>query len=132
MSPERRGLIGEVLRYLITGGVVTLCQAAIYWGLAEPLGIHPQIANLAGYAAAVLLGYFLHGAITFRGRDRVGSGAARGVRFVLVSLLSLGLNALWVWLTVTRIGGPTWAPIPLMIFVTPVAIFTLNRHWVFR
>lgn len=132
LSPERRALIGQLLRYLITGGIVTLCQAGIYWLLAAPMHIHPQLANVAGYVVAVVLGYFLHGAFTFRGHGSRDAPARRGARFVAVSLLSLALNAFWVWLTVARLGGPIWSPIPLMLFVTPAAVFTLNRQWVFK
>jgi len=83
----------------------------------------------------VALGFVLHGRVTFADPERVGGAAAhaaRGVRFALVSLVSLALNALWVWLAVSWMGWPAWAPIPAMLFVTPGAIFVLNRQWVFR
>lgn len=129
-------MIGQLLRYGLVGGGVTALQAAIYWLLSAHASWHPQYANFAGYIAAVVTGYFAHGAITFRGSGAVvaGAGAAgrRIGRFVTVSLISLALNALWVWLTTKVLGWPLWAPIPLMAVVTPGLVFLLNRQWVFR
>ncbi len=132
LSPERRALFWQLVRYGFTGLFVTACQAAIYWLLAALAGLHPQVANGIGYLAAVAIGYVAHSLFTFRGHGGDDSHAARGARFVLVSLLSYALNAFWVWLCVTHMQWPEWSPIPAMLFVTPAAVFVLNRQWVFR
>lgn len=129
---DRRPLFFQIARYGLTGLFVTACQAAIYWTLAAPAGLHPQLANGAGYVAAVMIGYVTHSAFTFRGHGNRDNQAARGVRFVAVSLVSYALNALWVWLCVTYMRWPEWTPIPAMVFVTPAVVFGLNRQWVFR
>ena len=125
-------LRGQILRYIVTGAGVTALQAAIYWLLAGPVALHEQLANFIGYLAAVVSGYVLHGRFSFRGHGRRDRPLERAVRFVLVSLLSLALNAFWVWLCVRWAGWPVWSPIPLMGGVTPAFVFLLNRHWVFR
>lgn len=127
-----RAMIGQLLRYGLVGGGVTALQAAVYWLLAQQIGWHPQLANFAGYVCAVVVGYFAHGAITFKGHEGQGPSASRMMRFVAVSLLSLALNALWVWLMVDFLRYPLWSPIPLMGLVTPAIVFVLNRQWVFR
>lgn len=132
---ERRKLALQLLRYAIVGFGVTSVQAAIYWLLATHSGVHSQIANFAGYVAAVLLGYIFHGRYTFADPARAGgtgAHAARGARFVIASLASLGLNALWVWSCVSFMDWPTWTPVPAMLFVTPGLVFVLNKKWVFR
>ncbi|WP_294135840.1 GtrA family protein [Sphingobium sp.] len=132
LSPQHRALFWQIVRYGVTGLFVTACQASIYWSLAALAGLHPQLANLIGYGAAVVIGYVSHSAFTFRGHGTRDKAAARGFRFVAVSLVSYALNALWVWLCVTHMGWPEWSPIPAMIFVTPAVMFGLNRQWVFR
>ncbi|EXS69763.1 GtrA family protein [Sphingobium sp. Ant17] len=132
LSPEHWALFWQILRYGVTGLFVTACQAAIYWSLATYAGLHVQLANLIGYGAAVVIGYVAHSAFTFRGQGANDSHAARGAKFVAVSLVSYALNALWVWLCVTHMGWPAWSPIPAMLFVTPALVFVLNRQWVFR
>lgn len=132
LTAERQALFWQIFRYGVTGLFVTACQTAIYWTLAAPVGLHPQIANGIGYLAAVTIGYVTHSAFTFRGHGNRDNQAARGMRFVAVSLISYALNALWVWLCVTHMQWPEWSPIPAMIFVTPATVFGLNRQWVFR
>jgi putative flippase GtrA len=132
LSAERQALVWQLVRYGLTGLFVTACQAAVYWTLAARAGIHPQVANIAGYLVALSLGYVLHGAFTFRGHGARDRPAARGFRFFAASLLSLALNATWVWLCVSLIGWPEWTPIPAMIFVTPALLFVVNRQWVYR
>lgn len=124
-------LAGQIVRYVLVGGFVTALQALTYWLMARFAGVHPQVANVAGYLVAVASGYVLHGRVTFRGQGS-GRDAGRAVRFVTVSLLSLALNALWVQLTTGWMGWPLWSPIPLMALVTPALVFVLNRQWVFR
>ncbi|GLV29292.1 hypothetical protein TomTYG75_18120 [Sphingobium sp. TomTYG75] len=132
LTPERQALFWQIVRYGLSGLFITACQATIYWTLAALAGWHPQLANTTGYVAAVLIGYVTHSLFTFRDQDSDGNHAARGVKFVAVSLLSYALNALWVFLCVTHMKWPEWSPIPAMIFVTPAVVFGLNRQWVFR
>lgn len=129
---RHRALFWQIIRYGVTGLFVTACQAAIYWSLAALAGIHPQIANFVGYLAAVVIGYVSHSLFTFRDHGAMDNHARRGVKFIIVSLVSYTLNALWVFLCVTHMRWPEWSPIPAMIFVTPAVMFGLNRQWVFR
>lgn len=132
LSPEQQALLWQLVRYGVTGLFVTACQAAIYWCLAALVGLHPQVANGIGYLAAVMIGYILHSAFTFRDHGSRDNQGARSIRFIIVSLISLGLNALWVALCVTVMQWPEWSPIPAMIFITPAVVFGLNRQWVFK
>ncbi len=127
-----RSLRGQLIRYGATGGVVTLFGVAAYALAAAALRLHPQIANLIGFAVAVVIGYGLHSRISFRGHGGRDAPAARTARFAVVSLVSYGLNSGWVWLLTGLAGGPFWWAIPFMVGVTPVATFALNRQWVFR
>lgn len=133
MTPDRRALFWQIARYGVTGLFVTACQAAIYWLLAAPVGLHVQVANFIGYVAAVAIGYVSHSAFTFRGHGQAdATHATRGAKFVAASLISFAINATWVYLCVTHMRWPEWSPIPAMIFVTPAAMFLINRQWVFK
>lgn len=127
-----RAMVWQIARYGVVGVGVTALQAGIYWLLAQKGGLHPQLANFIGYICAVVVGYFAHGAITFRGHGQEAASAARMARFAAVSLFSLALNAFWVWLMTGWAKLPVWTPIPLMGGVTPVFVFVLNRQWVYR
>lgn len=123
-------MLAQIVRYTITGGLVTALGAAIYWLLAAFVGIAPLLANLAAYLVMVSTGYVMHSRWSFRGHgDR--RNPLTTLRFFLVSLVSLALNSLFVWLLTGLLAGPKWWPVLTMLFVTPVIVFALNRQWVF-
>jgi putative flippase GtrA len=124
-------MLAQIVRYTITGGFVTAFGAAIYWVLATFLGIAPLVANLAAYLVMVSLGYVMHSRWSFRGHGDRRNPARTTLRFFLVSLVSLALNSLFVWLLTGLLAGPKWWPVLTMLFVTPVIVFALNRQWVF-
>lgn len=123
-------LLGQFVRYALTGGLASLVNIGVYWVLAAR-GMAPNIAWTLGYVAAVAVGYVVHSRWSFRGHGTRDNLARTGGRFVIVSLVSFGLNQLWVWLLVVRLGLPLWSPYPLVLGVTPLIVFALNRRWVF-
>ena len=130
--PERHSeLLGQLFRYALTGGLASVVNIGVYWVLALR-GMDPNLAWTAGFVAAVIVGYVVHSRWSFRGHGRRDNLARTGSRFVIVSLVSFGLNQLWVWLTVREFGLPLWAPYPLVLGVTPFVVFALNRRWVFN
>lgn len=123
-------LLGQLVRYALTGGLASIVNIGVYWVLAAR-GMDPNLAWGIGFVAAVLVGYAVHSRWSFRGHGRRDNLARTGGRFVIVSLVSFGLNSFWVWLTVQKLELPLWAPYPLVLAVTPLVVFALNRRWVF-
>jgi putative flippase GtrA len=124
-------LAGQLARFAITGGIVTALGAGAYWVLATFFGVAPLVANLVGYLLAVSSGYVLHSRWSFRGHGRRDNPARTTSRFFAVSLISLLLNSLFVWLLTGLLQGPTWWPLLPMLLITPLVTFALNRRWVF-
>ena len=124
-------LLGQLLRFGMVGGFVTALGVAAYWIPATFMGVPPLLANLLGYAVAVAFGYVLHSKVSFRGHGSRDNPGQRTFRFVVVSLVSLGLNSLFVGVLTGPLDGPTWWPVIPMLFVTPLVTFSLNRQWVF-
>lgn len=125
-------LIAQIIRYGLTGGFVTVVAAAIYWILADPVGVDPQLSNAIAWLFAVFAGYAIHSRWSFKGHGSTASEAVITIRFFMVALIGLGINSFWVQLMTGWLGGPDWWPVPLLIFATPVLVFPLNRYWVFR
>ena len=130
LSGEHREIAGQLVRYGLTGGLASIVNIGVYWALALG-GMDPNLAWTAGYLAAVLFGYVVHSRWSFRGHGRRDNLARTGGRFFAVSLVSFALNQLWVWLLVRHFALPLWAPYPLVLGVTPLIVFSLNRRWVF-
>lgn len=131
LIPEHRTIAAQLARFVISGGLVTALGILVYALIALVLRWHPQLGNLLAYLVAAGTGYVLHSRWSFRGHGRRDNLARTSSRFVIVSLISLGLNSFWVWLFTNPLGmGPAWPILP-MLFVTPLVTFTLNRQWAF-
>jgi len=129
LPPERRTVLLQLARFVVAGGIVTALGVAVYAIVALGLRWHPQIGNLLAYAVAMATGYVMHSRWSFR--DHGTRTRATGIKFVIVSLLSLAMNSFWVWLATGPMGlSPAWPIVP-MLFVTPAVTFVLNRQWVF-
>jgi putative flippase GtrA len=127
---EHKEVVGQLLRYGLTGGVASVVNIGVYWALAAG-GMDPNLAWTAGFLAAVLVGYVIHSRWSFKGHGRRDNLARTGGRFFAVSLVSFALNQLWVWLLVRHFELPLWSPYPLVLGLTPLIVFSLNRRWVF-
>lgn len=131
LNPEHRTIAAQLLRFVVSGGLVTALGVGVYALVALGLRWHPQLGNLLAYLTAAGTGYLLHSRWSFRGHGRRDNLARTGSRFLIVSFVSLGLNSFWVWLCTEPLAlSPAWPILP-MLFVTPLVTFTLNRQWVF-
>jgi putative flippase GtrA len=129
LSPERRQVLGQLFRFIVTGALVTALGVGVYALAALVLGWHPQIANVLAYLAAMATGYVMHSRWSFR--DHGTRSRSTSIKFVVVSLISLGLNSSWIAIMTGPMGlSPAWPILP-MLFVTPAVTFVLNRQWVF-
>jgi len=128
---HRRRFVGQLLRFIITGGFVTALGVGVYALVALGLRWNPQLGNFLAYVVAVVTGYVMHSQWSFRGHGAKRDNKTR-LRFATVSVISYALNSFWVWLLFTRLDLGRAAPILPMLFVTPIVTFTLNRRWVFR
>ena len=127
---ERRAVLAQLFRFILSGGFVTALGVGIYAIVALGLRWHPQVGNLLAYLVAMGTGYVLHSKWSFKGHG--SRTQTTGIKFVTVSLISLALNSFWVWLLTEPLKlDPEWPMVP-MVFVTPAVTFLLNRQWVFR
>jgi putative flippase GtrA len=124
-------VLGQLIRFGLVGGFVTALGVVAYYVPATYFGVPPLLANLLGYLVAAAFGYVLHSKVSFRGHGARDRPVQRTTRFFIVSLVSLNLNSLFVWVLTGLLGGPTWWPVVPMLFVTPLVTFALNRQWVF-
>lgn len=124
-------LIGQLIRFGLTGGLLTVLVAAGYWVVAELFGVEPMLSMTINYLVFTALGYLLHSRWSFRGHGRRDRPGVRTVRFFTVNTLGFLSNQFFVWLLVKQLGGPTWWPVIPILFVTPLLTFALNRRWVF-
>ncbi|MBA3527485.1 MAG: GtrA family protein [Pseudomonadota bacterium] len=129
LPADRREMVGQLLRFIVTGALVTALGVGVYALAALVLDWHPQLANILAYLAAMATGYVMHSRWSFR--DHGTRTRSTSIKFVVVSLISLGLNSSWIAIMTGPMAlSPAWPILP-MLFVTPAVTFVLNRQWVF-
>lgn len=124
-------VIRQALRFIFSGGLLTLAVAASYWILAGPMRVNPMVSLLSVFIIFTLVGYVVHSRFSFRGHGSRGTNALRTIRFFVVSIAALCINQLFVWFLTDYLNGPVWWPILPIVFVTPVFTFFSNRRWVY-
>lgn len=137
-AAEGRGLLGhpvlgQLMRFLVAGGISTLIYTAVYLPLALWV-FGRERAVLAvpfAFAAAVSAGFVLHSAWSFKGHGRRDVPGQRA-KFVGVQGVGLGLHALITWIVTDWLGQPAWVPLIPGLMIVPFVTFWLNRQWVFR
>lgn len=124
-------LLGQLVRFGISGVLLTVFVAGLYWIIATPFGVDAMVSLTLSYVIGTAVGFVVHSEYSFKGHGSRDRKAVRTVRFFLVNGLGFLLNQFFVWLLVKHLDGPTWWPILPMLFVTPLVTFGLNRRWVF-
>ena len=124
-------VLGQVIRFGLTGLLLTVLVAAAYWAIAEFTGIDPLLSMTLVYLTFTGVGYLLHSRWSFKGHGDRNNAGLRTTRFFVVNTLGFVVNQFFVWLLTKYLGGPVWWPVIPVIFVTPVLTFSLNRKWVF-
>jgi putative flippase GtrA len=129
---ERHGeILGQLIRFGLTGGLLTVLVAGGYWLVATLLHVEPMLSLTLNFVLFTGLGYLLHSRFSFRGHGARDRAAARTARFFTVNVIGFLSNQFFVWLLVKQLDGPTWWPVLPILFVTPLLTFALNRRWVF-
>lgn len=125
------GMLGQLIRFGIAGGITTALYSAVYSPLAAYQITSEQVANICGYLVAMASGWLIHGKWSFRGHGAQASQTTW--RFFVVSLVSFGMNTFFIWVLTddAMLAGPWWWPLIPVLFVTPLVTFALNRIWVF-
>jgi putative flippase GtrA len=128
---DRAVLLGQIVRFGLTGGLLTILVAFGYWAIATVFAIDPNLSLLIVFVVASGLGYLLHSRWSFKGHGSRDQAHIRSMRFAITNSLGFLSNQFFVWLLVKHFGGPTWWPVIPIVLITPVLTFTLNRRWVF-
>ena len=122
----------QFIRFGLVGVFVTLVNFGVYWAGVKWFGLDPNLTWAIGFVVAFVIGYQLQSKWSFAGHGGERKALVHGSRYLAVALVGFAVNSLWVWLCVRWLGLPTWSPLPLVLFVTPLLVFLMNRIWVFR
>ena len=128
---DNRLLLGQLVRFGLTGVLLTLLVAGGYWILADVFGVEPMLSMTLNYLVFTALGYVLHSRFSFKGHGARDNARTRTIRFFVVNTSGFLANQFFIWLLVKQLGGPVWWSVIPIVFATPLLTFSLNRRWVF-
>jgi putative flippase GtrA len=113
---------GEILRFLLTGGVNTAVTYAIY--LLAALLVRYQVAYAICFVTGILLSYWLNLRFVFR---QAGNWRKLS-RYPLVYAVQYVVGALLLEVLVQALGVPVWiAPLVVVASTLPLT-FLLSKH----
>jgi putative flippase GtrA len=127
------GMLGQMIRFGVAGGISTLIYSAVYL----PLTIwvfpreHAVYAVPFAFAVAVTAGFFLHSRWSFKGHGSHEPGGHQQLKFVGVQASGMALNAAITWIGTAQLGLPAWAPLLPAVALATIFTFILNRWLVF-
>lgn len=128
---KRNALLGQLLRYGITGAGLALAFALVYEAVLRVVAEAPQLANVVAFLASTSLGYVVHSRWSFRGHGLSEAFWSSAAKFFCVNLASFAVNVFWVWLLVNQMGLSPHAPLLPILGLTPWLSFWVNRNWTF-
>jgi putative flippase GtrA len=127
------GMLGQLIRFGIAGGVSTLIYSAVYLPLTLFVfsRAHAVYAVPFAFAVAVTAGFFLHSRWSFKGHGTREPGGTQQAKFVVVQASGMALNAVITWFGTAWLGLPPWAPLLPAVALATIFTFILNRWLVF-
>ena len=119
---------GELLRFAVIGVLATLTHVACYLALYPGMLSSAAAANVVAFSLAVFVSYLGNARWVFPHSE---GGRAEVVKFCVSALTGLGLNTFFAWYLVDVRGASRYLSVALMVSVTPLAVFALNKYFVF-
>ena len=102
---EVRSLVLKFLKFGVVGASGIVIHGGLLYLLRDVVGINQFLANVIGFVAAASSNYVLNRVWTFRSREtQVG---VEYLKFILVSVVGLGINTGSLWLLTRLI--PAWS-----------------------
>jgi putative flippase GtrA len=119
----------QLAKFCVVGATGYVVNLAVYTFLLDVVGLHYLVAAVGSFLVAVANNYTWNRHWTFRvERGHIG---AQGLRFLVVSTLSLIANLVVLHLLVTAGVGEILAQAAAIVLVTPLN-FVGNKLWSFR
>jgi putative flippase GtrA len=120
--------LGQLGRYLISGGTAVLVHMLLLLGLVELLSVHKVLATTIGFAVGSAVNYTLQYHFVFRSTCPHLNSA---FRYIGVTTSMLGLNSLLFWVLITSLALWYMAAQALTISIIFLLNFLVNRSFTF-
>ncbi|MCW5568289.1 MAG: GtrA family protein [Dokdonella sp.] len=131
-DPSPPVLARQGSRFLLVGGLQLLLDWLVFV-LSTSMGVPAAPGNVAGRVTGALLGFWLHGRVTFARPGERRLGWRRFLRYLVVWLALTTLSTALVGLVAAQLGlQQAWLAKPLVEGALAVLAFFLWRQVVYR
>lgn len=94
---DLRQLVAKFVKFGIVGASGMVVHFCVLYATKEWLHLNPFVANTIGFITAASTNYILNRIWTFRSKEK--QVAVEYLKFILVSIVGLGINNGTMWLT---------------------------------
>ena len=120
---------GRLFRFLLVGGVATLCQYAILIALVEGTSQDPVVSSAIGAFFGAMVNYWLNKTLTFQSSAHHTTTLPR---FFVVAITAMALNALLMALFTNFVGFPYIFSQIITTVLIVLFTYNANRIWTFK
>lgn len=120
----------QLIKYGFFGVITTIINLLLFY-IFNLLGIHYLVSNVISYFLAVVLSYYLNNTYVFSHKENQDE-IKKIIKFVLVRLLSLGLDSICLWLCVTLLNYDVLISKIIISIVIILITFVVNKTIVFN
>lgn len=123
----------ETLRFGTVGFIALGVHICLFIFCIEVLGIAPIWANFIAFSFAFIAGFTGHFSWTFRinAREQRARWMPPMLRYLITSLVGLGLNTLVVYTVVTALSLDYLYAVVIMASIVPAIVYLLSKFWAF-
>lgn len=125
--------LGQLVSFAVVGVGATLTHALAFHVLYAWVDVTQLPANIIGFLVAFCVSYLGQFKWTFKTEAQAATCQKKAfMRFAKTAAIGLLLNLAWAGITIDWLGLHHYVYLALLMFVTPVVIFLLNKFWVFK
>jgi putative flippase GtrA len=133
LCSRREGLLGEGVRFLLTGGLAAATNVLVTNLLAYVVGLPFELAFVIGFGTAIAGQFVLFRVWVWGHHEQFARPVHHQVTlFLLVALLIYGFTAICTWLLPGALGVPTEVVYLACVAASPLINFLVARNRIFQ
>lgn len=120
----------QIIKYGFFGVITTIINLFLFYLLIK-IRVHYLVSNAISYFIAVVLSYYLNNKYVFNYNEKQ-SEIKKIVKFIIVRILSLGLDSVCLWICVTLLKYDAFLSKIFISTVIIIVTYALNKTLVFN
>ena len=125
LTPTKNGFL-QLFRYLFVGGIATVVDWGVLFGLTELFNVHKMVSAVFGFVAGLSTNYLLSKLLVFRANEARTNGMLEFLGYAVIGLIGLGITELILLL------GNSFPTVHYMAFKAIATVVVLAWNYLAR